>query len=83
MASRGMGIISPRKMPKRKHRKDGDEFNMYAEGGPVGLYANIHAKRNRIKAGSRKRCVNRVVPALLLPKHSESLLRRQRSNYGV
>jgi hypothetical protein len=52
MASRGMGIISPRKMPKRKHRKDGDEFNMYAEGGPVGLYANIHAKRNRIKAGS-------------------------------
>jgi hypothetical protein len=39
-------------MPKRKHRKDGDEFNMYAEGGPVGLYANIHAKRNRIKAGS-------------------------------
>ena len=24
----------------------------YAAGGPAGLYANIHAKRKRIKAGS-------------------------------
>ena len=52
MPSRGMGIISPRKMPKVKHRKDGDEYAVYAEGGPVGLYANINAKRRRIKAGS-------------------------------
>lgn len=48
-ASRGMGAISPSKMPggKKAHRKDGDEFTMYAEGGKVGLYDNIHAKRAR------------------------------------
>jgi hypothetical protein len=52
MASRGMGIISPKKMPKTKHRKDGDAYEYYDEGGPVGLYANIHAKRRRIAEGS-------------------------------
>jgi hypothetical protein len=54
MASRGMGAINPSKMPgaKRKQRRDDTSFYEYAEGGPVGLYANIHAKRNRIKAGS-------------------------------
>jgi len=36
-----------------KRRKDGDEFDYYAEGG--GLYANIHAKRKRIAAGSGER----------------------------
>jgi hypothetical protein len=30
-----------------KTRKDGDKFTEYAEGGKVGLYANIHAKRAR------------------------------------
>lgn len=36
-ASRGMGAISPLKMPggKKARRKDGDEFTMYAEGGMV------------------------------------------------
>jgi hypothetical protein len=49
MASRGMGAISPSKMPKgvRKARRDDTDFTQYAEGGPVGLYANIHAKRAR------------------------------------
>ena len=54
--SRGMGIISPSKMPKAKkakRRDDADTFTEYAEGGPVkGLWDNIHAKRKRIKAGS-------------------------------
>lgn len=53
--SRGMGAISPSKMPKAKtiKRKDNpDDVTMYAEGGKVGLYDNIHAKRKRIKAGS-------------------------------
>jgi hypothetical protein len=47
--SRGMGAINPAKMPsgKKARRKDGDEFTMYAEGGKVGLYDNIHAKRAR------------------------------------
>lgn len=56
MASRGMGAILPSKMPKgkeTKRRDDADTFLEYAEGGVVpGLYANIHAKRKRIKAGS-------------------------------
>ena len=52
--SRGMGAISPSKMPngKKKSRRDDTDFTEYAEGGKVGLYANIAAKRNRIKAGS-------------------------------
>jgi hypothetical protein len=54
-ASRGMGAINPSKMPKKKviHRTDDpNTVDMYAEGGKVGLYANIHAKRKRIAAGS-------------------------------
>jgi len=54
MVSRGMGAVSPSKMPKgkRKVRRDNTDFTQYAEGGPVGLYANIHAKKKRIAAGS-------------------------------
>jgi len=37
MASRGMGAISPSKMPKgkRKARRDNTDFTQYAEGGSV------------------------------------------------
>lgn len=63
MASRGMGDISPSKMPKgvKKARRDDTDFTQYKEGGTVkaaggGLYANIAAKRARgekmRKAGS-------------------------------
>ena len=54
MPSRGMGDIAPSKMPgaKRKARRDDTDFTQYAEGGPVGLYANINAKRKRIAQGS-------------------------------
>lgn len=57
MASRGMGAISPSKMPKgvRKARRDDTDFTEYAEGGAVGLYANINAKRKRIAAGSKEK----------------------------
>jgi hypothetical protein len=49
MASRGMGAMAPSKMPKgvKKARRDDTDFTQYAEGGPVGLYANINAKRAR------------------------------------
>ena len=49
MASRGMGAIRPSKMPKGKRtaRRDDTDFTQYAEGGKVGLYANINAKRKR------------------------------------
>jgi hypothetical protein len=49
-----MGAINPSKMPsgKRKARRDDTDFTEYAEGGKVGLYDRIHAKRKRIAAGS-------------------------------
>jgi len=54
IASRGMGAISPSKMPKgkRKARRDNTDFTQYADGGKVGLYDNINAKRKRISEGS-------------------------------
>jgi len=56
-ASRGMGAIAPSKMPSgvRKARRDNTDFTEYAEGGKVGLYANINAKRKRISKGSGER----------------------------
>lgn len=53
--SRGMGDMKASKMPKGKTiiRKDKpQDVTMYADGGKVGLYANINAKRKRIAAGS-------------------------------
>jgi hypothetical protein len=49
-----MGDIAPSKMPsgKRKPRRDNTDFTQFAEGGKVGLYANINAKKKRIAAGS-------------------------------
>ena len=47
-ASRGMGAIRP----ELKKRRDNTDFTEYAEGGEVGLYDRIHAKRKRIAAGS-------------------------------
>ena len=40
--SRGMGIIRKSKMPKSKtrHRKDGDEFQMFKDGGKVKSRVN-------------------------------------------
>lgn len=51
-ASRGMGAIRPELKGKVKKRRDNTDFTEYAEGGEVGLYANIHAKRKRIAEGS-------------------------------
>ena len=52
--SRGMGDIAPSKMPSgvKKPRRDNTDFTQFAEGGKVGLYANINAKKKRIAAGS-------------------------------
>lgn len=48
-----MGAIAPSKRPKEVVRRDGPEpTKLYAAGGETGLYANIHAKRKRIAAGS-------------------------------
>jgi hypothetical protein len=57
MPSRGMGAIAPSKMPKGKEtaRRDNTDFTQYAEGGKVGLYANINTKRKRIAKGSNEK----------------------------
>ena len=50
MSSRGMGAINPSKMPSKKtiiRKDDPNDVALYAEGGHVGLYANINAKRKR------------------------------------
>ena len=49
MASRGMGAIRKGVVKKRR---DNTDFTQYAEGGEVGLYDRINAKRKRIAAGS-------------------------------
>jgi hypothetical protein len=58
-ASRGMGAILPSKMPKGKtmRRKDGDKFQMFAEGGKV------NAAGNYTKPSLRKRIVSQVKAA--------------------
>lgn len=56
MASRGMGAISPKKIPRAVRR--GDDKPVIGTGKPIrtfkggGLYENIHKKRARIAAGS-------------------------------
>ena len=61
--SRGMGAIRPELKKRRDNtdflengvrrpRRDNTDFLEYAQGGEVGLYANINAKRKRIAAGS-------------------------------
>jgi hypothetical protein len=53
-----MGAVMPSKMPGKKtiHRKDNpNDVELYAEGGKVGLYDNINAKRKRIAAGSNEK----------------------------
>lgn len=60
MASRGMGAISPSKMPKGKKitRKDNpNEVEMYADGGKV------NAAGNYTKPSLRKRIVSQVKAA--------------------
>lgn len=60
MASRGMGDISPSKMPKGKKitRKDNpNEVEMFAEGGKV------NAAGNYTKPALRKRIVSQVKAA--------------------
>lgn len=55
--SRGMGAMKaakipgamPDKMPvgKVKARRDNTDFTQYKKGGPVGLYANINARKKK------------------------------------
>jgi hypothetical protein len=69
-ASRGMGAIkqskipgaTPDKMPKGvvKKRRDNTDFTQYKEGGPVGLYANMNARKK--KGISRSKSESTISP---------------------
>jgi hypothetical protein len=54
-----MGAINPSKMPKARTetRKDGDKFDMYAEGGKV---SRVNQAGNYTKPGMRKRLFEQI-----------------------
>ena len=60
MASRGMGIINPSKMPsgKRKARRDDTDFTEYAEGGKVK--SKVNEAGNYTKPTMRKRLFEKI-----------------------
>ena len=60
IASRGMGNISPSKMPKgkEKSRRDDTNFTEYAKGGKVK--SKVNAAGNYTKPELRKRIFNAV-----------------------
>jgi hypothetical protein len=66
MASRGMGAISPSKMPKgkRKARRDNTDFTQYAEGGEVK--SKVNEAGNYTKPDLRKRIFNSVKAAAIV-----------------
>ena len=68
--SRGMGAIKKTKIPSAtentmpkgvvKKRRDNTDFIQYKEGGPVGLYANINARKK--KGISRPKSKSTITP---------------------
>ena len=63
MASRGMGAMSPSKMPKgvKKARRDNTDFTQYKEGGEVK--SKVNEAGNYTKPELRKRIFNSVKAA--------------------
>ena len=63
MASRGMGAMSPSKMPKgvKKARRDDTNFTQYEEGGKVK--SKVNEAGNYTKPELRKRIFNSVKAA--------------------
>ena len=69
-ASRGMGAIKKTKLPSAKEntmpkgvvkkRRDNTDFTQFKEGGPVGLYANINARKK--KGISRPKSKSTITP---------------------
>ena len=68
--SRGMGAIKKTKIPSAtenkmpkgvvKKRRDNTDFTQYKEGGQVGLYANINARKK--KGISRSKSESTISP---------------------
>jgi len=55
LASRGMGDISPSKMPsaKKKARRDNTDFTQYAKGGEVWDKPNPAKKHKKLSPGKK------------------------------
>ena len=66
IASRGMGAISPSKMPKgrKKARRDDTDFTQYKEGGAVK--SKVNEAGNYTKPELRKRIFNSVKAAAIV-----------------
>ena len=66
LASRGMGAVSPSKMPgaKTKARRDNTDFTQYKEGGKVK--SKVNAAGNYTKPDLRKRIFNSVKAAAIV-----------------
>ena len=66
IASRGMGDISPSKMPKgkRKARRDNTDFTQYKGGGAVK--SKVNEAGNYTKPDLRKRIFNSVKAAAIV-----------------
>jgi len=68
--SRGMGAIKKTKIPSAventmpkgvvKKRRDNTDFTQFKEGGPVGLYANMNARKK--KGISRPKSKSTIAP---------------------
>jgi len=73
MASRGMGAISPSKVPggKKKARRDNTDFTEYAEGGQVWDKPNPVKKHKKLspekkaKAKAAAKAAGRPYPNLI------------------
>jgi hypothetical protein len=71
MASRGMGAINKQKVPRKGTRKDGDTFDIYAEGGAVWDKPNPKKKSKPLtgteksRAKSRAKAAGRPYPNLI------------------
>ena len=63
--SRGMGIMNEKKIPGRKpkiitRKDDPNKVEVFKKGGPVGLYANMNARKK--KGISRSKSKSTITP---------------------
>ena len=86
-ASRGMGIINPAKVPKRKQRRDDTSFDEYAKGGLVpespgslageystALDTDLETAKKKAKTAGKTSTVNQL--------ESEQQLRKRLRSYA-
>jgi hypothetical protein len=61
--SRGMGAIREGKLPKKGKRKDGDTFDMYAEGGPIWEQPNPKKASKKLSPAKKTAAMARAKKA--------------------